>query len=285
MTSDNQAAAAHHAVVHWNTSASVWDVIGPPLRPSAEDLEIIQRAVSDWAGTRPAGTKRALLLGVTPEIACMSWPAATELVACDESEEMIRQVWPGDVPGRRHALRTDWLRLPVADGAMDVVIGDGSFSSLDMDFPSGHELLARSVRRVLGSDGLLVLRLYTRPETCDELLSLFDELGAGRFGTFDGFRLKLMMTMQGSRSSVVLDDVYRAWRAAAVDVGAMAALNGWRPEIVNSMLRYEGKRARYTFPTLQHAREVLSTSFEEISIRHPGYQLGDRCPVVVLRPR
>ena len=83
----------------------------------------------------------------------------------------------------------------------------------------------------------------------------------------------------------MLDDVYGAWKAAAVEVDAMATLNGWRPDVVDSILRYEGKRARYTFPTLRQARDVLSAHFDEVSIRHPGYQLGDRCPVVVLRPR
>ena len=285
METDGRRAGGDDAVIHWNRSASVWDVVGPPLRPCAEDLAIMEREVAGWALSRPGGRTRALLLGVTPEIACMAWPAATELIACDESDEMIRHVWPGDVPGRRHAQRADWLRLPVADGAMDIVIGDGSFSCVDMDFPAGHEHLARSIHRVISSDGLLVVRIYAQQEPSEDPRRVFDDLVAGRFGTFDAFRLALLMAMQGESPSVVLDDVYQAWSRAAIDFDAVAEGNRWRPEVVNSVLRYRGKRARYSFPTVGQVRSTLSPWFDEVSAHRPRYQLGDRCPVLVLRPR
>jgi hypothetical protein len=53
---------------YWNAIAGRWRLLGPPLRPSAPDLAVMQAAVAGQA--RRAGRPlRAALLGVTAEIA------------------------------------------------------------------------------------------------------------------------------------------------------------------------------------------------------------------------
>jgi SAM-dependent methyltransferase len=245
----------------------------------------MQRAIGDWKRGVPGDSLQAVLLGVTPEIAGMDWPEGTDLLAMDESEEMIRIVWPGDVPGGRKVLCADWLRLPVADNSIDVMIGDGSFSCVNLEYPRGHQLLTQSARKALRKHGILIIRIYARPESCDPPEVVFRDLEAGRFETFDAFRLRLLMAVQGDRPWIKLDDVYRAWQGANLDVDRIWAGTGWRMEVLHSLLRYQGKEAHYSFPTLQEFRDVLAAEFEEAAIHFPGYQLGERCPILVLQPR
>ena len=59
-----------------------WNLLGPPLRPSRDDVAILEGVVQSLH-TAP----RVLLLGVTPELATLAWPAGTELVAVDRVRE------------------------------------------------------------------------------------------------------------------------------------------------------------------------------------------------------
>ena len=96
---------------HWNEHARQWSLIGPPLRPAAEDIRLLEAAVQDWRSCTAVAAPRALLCGVTPEIARMRWPAGTRLIAVDHSRPMIAGVWPAaQVPGV--AVCGDWLALP-----------------------------------------------------------------------------------------------------------------------------------------------------------------------------
>ena len=48
---------------------------------------------------------------------------------------------------------------------------------------------------------------------------------------------------------------------------------------------YRGSPAVYSFPTLAELRAELAADFEELSCHVPGYELGERCPTLVLSPR
>jgi len=63
---------------HWAEIARRWAEVGPPLRPSAEDLAFYRRA---GRLTRERGAPRVLLLGVTPELYRLPWPDGTDLLA------------------------------------------------------------------------------------------------------------------------------------------------------------------------------------------------------------
>ena len=54
---------------HWAEIARRWQQVGPPLRPSVQDIAFYTRAIADI--TAP----RALILGVTPELYHLPWPA------------------------------------------------------------------------------------------------------------------------------------------------------------------------------------------------------------------
>jgi hypothetical protein len=57
---------------HWNAHARRWANLGHPLRPGPQDIARYEAAVAELFSSAPL---KALLLGVTPEVACMSWPS------------------------------------------------------------------------------------------------------------------------------------------------------------------------------------------------------------------
>ena len=100
------------AAEHWVGLAQSWDLRGSPLRPAEEDIRILGREFRQWHDATKPGGVRVLLLGVTPEIASMQWPAATHLLAVDQAAVMIRYVWPGAALGYS-AVCAKWARLPL----------------------------------------------------------------------------------------------------------------------------------------------------------------------------
>jgi hypothetical protein len=60
------------AMKQWSVYARQWDLLGPPLRPSAEDTRIVDAELAAWTSVHRRAP-RALLLGVTPELAGAAW--------------------------------------------------------------------------------------------------------------------------------------------------------------------------------------------------------------------
>jgi len=154
----------------WEGLARHWNLLGSPLRPSAEDL---QRYRTAWLDSLPHGIPDRridiLLLGVTPEIAQFPWAPASSLTAIDSSDGMVASVWPGDGPSRR-AILGDWLRTPFSDASFDLVLCDGGLAVLNgLDRIAA---LSREMRRVLRSDGRMVVRHYSRPSPPESLADL-----------------------------------------------------------------------------------------------------------------
>ncbi len=66
---------------YWDHVAPSFSVLGPPLKPSPEDVQFVETAVANWCSSHPGKRLRALLLGVTAEIATMRWPEESSLIA------------------------------------------------------------------------------------------------------------------------------------------------------------------------------------------------------------
>jgi len=265
----------------WNTIAAAYRRIGPPLLPSEEDARNIGDAVRLYAAAAP---KRILLLGATPRLADIHWPDGAILLAVDAARAFVRDVWPGDIQGRRRAVQGDWRSLPVRDAAFDAAIGDGSLNCLR--YPDGMRLGARSVKRALGPRGLLALRVYVRPDACESPEDLVEGAIAGQVETFHQFRFRLQMAMQQrAQNGVAVRDVHRFWRAVVARNRPLPATPGWGHEDLQAIEPYRESDAVHTFPTLSDWREVLVDQFEPIAVRPAAYVLGDRCPVIVWRSR
>lgn len=264
---------------HWNAHAARWKLIGEPLRPGRSDLFAIARSVEQHLAHEPART--ALLLGVTPEIAEMSWPMPLRLLAVDQSEAMVRAVWPGDTSMRR-AVVGDWLSFEAEP--FDLVLGDGVFSLFD--YPTGYDRLAAALARLTRPGGLLNLRLFCRPEPCESLDQVFADVARGRVGNFHIFKWRLAMAVQGDATrGARLADIWQAFHERAGSVHELAAQCGWPEPVVGTIDGYRDVNDRYSYSTEREVIDCLAVDFEHVETWRPEYELGERCPHVSFRRR
>lgn len=230
----------------WTALAERWHEIEAPLRPSVVDVQIVERAAARGRATS------VLVLGVTPELVNASYPAGCDVVAVDSNAAMISKVWPG----RGRCLLGDWTAMPLEDGAVDLVVGDGVLSTTDQ--AAAHKVLLE-VRRVLTQKGRLVLRCFALPavrETVENILDSRDSPCRKK--------LRLWAALHGD-SGVRLGDVYDAC-AGYVDGAGVGA--------------YRDSDARYHLDT----PDGYQRRFRAAGFRIVGAHDDDRCPVFVLQP-
>ena len=268
----------------WEALALAWPAIRPPLRPGRDDIALLQTLVADRSSATAADSPRALLLGVTPEIASMRWPAGTSLLALDFSEAMIRGVWraPEGVPAM--VARADWTAMPVRDGACDVVVGDGNLTSLS--YPGEYAAFADETRRVLREPGTLVLRLFARPERPDPLDTVFADLRAGRIREPALLPWRIAMALHGTLAEGVrAGAVWEAWCERVPRAVALFEALGWPPQALGSLEWTRGQEYVMRFPTVGEVEDLLAHGYERTICRTPAYEGGELYPTVVFTPR
>lgn len=263
---------------HWPRHARQWALVGPPLRPCPEDVALVEGAV---AGGR-ASSARALVLGVTPELVGMRWPASTEVLAIDRARAVIGSIFPAGA-ARATAIQGDWLALPCADASLAAVVGDGSLSNLA--FPDAYGALAAELARVLAPGGVVALRLFAAPEAREPLAAVAADLQAGRIGNINVLKWRLAMSAQPDDRNVPVVDILRAFDEVVPDRAALAERPGWSRAHVDSVDVYRGSPLTYSFPTGREVRAALAPALEVVAMHTPGYELGERCPTLVLRAR
>lgn len=210
----------------------------------------------------------------------MPWPAGTSLVAIDRSEAMIGAVFPA---AAGTALIGDWLAMPAADRAFDWIVGDGCASTLR--YPTDYDRFADELCRVLAPDGELVLRLFALPDVPETLDDVARALTAGAIASFHALKWRIAMAVQGSSRDVRVVEILRGFEAIAPDRDALAAATGWPRETIDTIEAYRDSDLAYSFPTLAEVRARLAGRFTEVACLTADYELGDRCPTLVLRPR
>jgi hypothetical protein len=269
---------------YWSRFARSFGSLGPPLRPCREDLEVVLGAVAEATVRRRGRPLRALLLGVTPELAAMTWAEQCTLLAADGCLPMLQAVWPGDVPQRRWAICADWRKLPLYPSSLDVVAGDGSANCLR--YPDGLRVMASGLRDLIAYGGRLVLRCYLQRELPETPEEVFGDVNNPALPSFHHFKFRLLMAMQADATrGVRVNEVYRAWRAHLNNGASVHLRPGWEARDVETIEFYRDADTIHTFPTLDQFRMVLDEFFDEIAIHTPRYTLGERCPTLVLSPR
>lgn len=266
---------------HWSRIARLWQLVGPPLRPAAQDLAAFRAALARWRGC--AGQPpRALVLGVTPELHALDWPTGTSLRALDGSRQMIDAVWPGP---EGSAILGSWTAMPLASASCDIVLCDGGFGMLP--YPEGQTALLRELHRVIAPGGLFAVRLFAprgRTGTVDEILA---RLARGDIASLDALKLQLWGALHGSpEQGVQPRKVAAKIVAAAGSLERLAAEHRWSAEHVLSLEIHRDNPASYF---LTDAAELVRLAtidqggFECLDIAEPGYEMGACCPLVTLR--
>lgn len=267
---------------HWEQHAKQWRFVGLPLRPAREDVRIMEGLVKDYGQGRHL---LALLFGVTPELAAMDWPEGARLLAVDRSEGMIRHVWPRSGLGvASHMIRGDWNALPIRGGSLDMVIGDGFYTPLN--YPQDYLRLGYELYRVLRPGGFYLIRAFIRPEVAEGIHVVKHDLFAGRIGSFHAFKWRLAMALHGSlHEGVRLSEVWNQWHAMRCEADQLGVPLNWPEEEIATINAYRGVETRYTFPTLAELRDALHPLFIEKECHIPEYELGERCPILLLARR
>ena len=266
----------------WEQHARQWSRVGPPLRPSPEDLTVAEGALGAWSGATDRLDPTVLVLGVTPELCSLVTLEGIRVIALDRSSEMIRTVWPGPLHRGDTAVRGDWRRLPLVDGSVDVIFSDGCLSILP--YPAGYVEVCRELRRVLAGGGRCVVRCFVQAQTPERLGDVLDDLASGRVGSFHAFKWRLMMALQSDPvTGVVLARVWEELNQAEPDFEALSERCGWPLDVVRTIDAYRSVNARYTFPSLDALCGVFTEAgLAILDVIHPTYELGERCPSLIL---
>jgi len=265
---------------YWSRTAASWHLRGSPLRPVAADIDLYQQALRRWRRDRAAPCTKLLLLGVTQELRAMDWPAETELLACDRSPAMIGTIWPrAGFNGRFAApVCADWRALPLPDASRHAAIGDNCAMLLA---PRALRQVIDGLARVLDQGAALILRLHMRPDSPESAASIAAEALAGRIGSFDAFKWRLAMAVQGaSDAGVRLADVWAAFAALFPDRLALSRLTAWSVASIDTIDSYRDSDVRYYYHRLDEFAQALQPACEIVSADYPSYELGERCPVV-----
>lgn len=264
----------------WEQLTRQWPRLGPPLRPCAEDLATAQAAVDEWAlrsrGASAAAT--ALIFGVTPELRQLRWPVGTRVIAADRSTAMIRSIGATC----SFVVQADWCRLPLANGTCDLAFGDASFTQLNVEQAAQ---VMREAARVLRPGGMLVTRVFVRPDVDESPDEAWEELFAGRVGSFHAFKLRLLASLHDGEGHVKIADAWAYFAKRCACPQALADQLGWPVEHIQTIDAYRGQSTTYWLPTIGEFREVAEWAFEELACSVPRYEVGARCPTFVLRVR
>ncbi len=268
---------------HWQKHAEQWRHLGPPLRPCPQDVALFEKIAAATVAADPAHP-RALLLGVTPELALMQWPTGTRLLAIDRSQGMISLVWPRQQQPDALAILGNWRSPPLAAGSLDLIVGDGCFTILS--YPDDYHEVTQALRKVLTETGTMALRFFVRPEQPEPLARIMTDLRDGRINSFHACKWRLAMALHGpdGAAGVRLAEIWQAWQEAGFTPKTDGA-PGWSPEAVATIDNYRGVETRYSFPTLTEIRRVFGEYFREEACLYGSYELAERCPIMLFRPR
>ena len=136
---------------------------------------------------------------------------------------------------------------------------------------------------MLADDGELALRLFTRPEVPETLLEVSRDLAANQIGSFHALKWRLAMALRSPTRNVPVVDILAVFDRFTGDRAALADRTGWAPETIATIDAYRDSPAVYSFPTLAEVRASFAPIFDEVACVFPSYELGERCPTLILR--
>jgi hypothetical protein len=266
---------------HWPGIANVWQFVGPPLRPAAEDLAAFQATIDKWHDDHKK-PPRALILGVTPEIYSLKWPMGTQLNALDGSPQMIDAVWPGK---RSAVIIGSWTEIPFRGNSMDIVLCDGGFGMLR--YPDRQIDLLRELHRIISIGGALTLRLFAPSGRTGDVAEVFAQLSAGQIASLDALKLRLWGALHGRPSEGVKPrKVVETILELLGDFDRLAADHGWTLAHVRALELHRQSLATYYLTEAEEFFRMACSDvggFQANGITWPAYELGDCCPTVSIK--
>ncbi|KAB2674613.1 MAG: hypothetical protein DVB31_01910 [Verrucomicrobia bacterium] len=267
---------------HWDSLAVRWERIGPPLRPSAEDLAFVADAVSGLVPGIGHRGLRVLMLGVTPEYARYPWPPRSTLTAWERSESMIRNVWPGSVADAEHVARRDWLHPAGDRDDFDLVLGDAVLTQLS--FPKDYAALCGNLREATRPGGRWMLRVCAGPKIPENPRRVLEDVRDGHLANINVFKLRMGMALCSTRGehNVAVAEIWNAWDRACRSNPSLRAR--WSDRETATLEDYRDSGVVYSFPPLDEVLETLRRFARVERVCVPRYEFGDCCPTLLLEP-
>src|SRR5262245_1029415 len=247
-----------------------WSQLGPPLRPPPDVIVAVRELIKDIRG-------RALLLGVTPELA----DVAPHMVAVDRNFSMVANVWPGNTPSRC-AMVGDWRRPNFKSDAFSICIADGSLSFLT--FPEETEALFRELNRILKAGGRTVFRLYLAPDVAETISALQDEALSGKISNFHAFKLRLAMSLAAQQSvpQIRVANILTAFNSLFGNRLDLVRATGWSREQIDTIDFYKDSNVSFTFAKRDQLLSVVSKVCPNARLVPSGtYEMSEHCPLLL----
>lgn len=266
----------------WEIVSKNWDRITPPFRPHEQDVKFISKVLS---GENVAyKSNRLLLLGVTPELATLEIPEDSKMIAVDNNEAMIKNVWPELNDPRKEVKFGDWLDMSFDHKSFDIIMGDGVFAPLR--YPKQARKLLQNVRNLLHSEGLFIFRIFLNNEEPENPENVIDAVLSGDIKSVWPFKFRLMRSVQSETvQGAKMDNVWKFLVNEGPDFDTLIKKTGWPSQSLESFKLYEGSEVVITYPKLTEIRTLFEEeNFEEIECFTPEYDLGEYCRTFVLTP-
>jgi len=238
---------------YWDKRAETWDLVGHPLRPNQEDLDIYKDLLS--------GTRDIVSLGATEEFKQI--PGVSLFL--DQSTEMLKRL--GDPTDFFQKLRwEDWM----GDDLFGAAICDGGLSCLNNE--DSYRALAANLYKELVPSGFFVVRIYL-PETRPNAASMPTD-------NPDLWKWRLVRTNASNYSGtgVRLGDVYNTWKLwNFVHPGQRGA------EWIKTVECYKGSDEVYTFPSMERIIYLFAPWLRLEKMVIPSYEDGEYFPICRFR--
>lgn len=261
----------------WQNHSRQWNLVGAPLKPSAQDGVLMMKLVPTCLGASQP-VRRIAVLGVTPELMQLDWPQGVELAAFDHSEHMLQSVWAPNPMFATHVTLASWQALPVDDAHFDLVVGDGSFNAL----PSLVEYapVFQELARISCEKAVMVLRCFVRPDEAESMAQIQHAAMSGLVYSFHALKWRIAMSLAAKdHGAVAVREIYDTFEAY-FDRESLARITGWPITVINTIDAYKMADTVYTFPTLAQWRDCCQPLWRVDQVLYADYELAQRCPTL-----
>jgi len=269
----------------WNTQLELFKSMKPPLRPHASEAALVADVAAASRAAVSTGDFHVLLLGLTQELVLIDWPRGTNLTVVDRSENMIRQFWPGDIPGKRKLVRADWFGMPFGKPSFHLIAGDGVLNF--QPFPAGFRDFLNHLLPYLYPAGRLCARVFTQLDVPENTASLMDELRRSERVKYHEFRYRYATALQTSAASGfdgTRETLDRSFESHGVPLSELYEKSGFKPpDAPAAKSENPEERYRVYYPTEAEFLQACPPGFELIRKLEGTHTLAHRTPIFVLQ--
>lgn len=270
----------HHG--QWSNVSQLWNLLGPPLRPSRQDVQIISNITKKLFPDKSRQLK-ILILGVTPEFTEISLPNHSTFYAIDRSKEMIADVWNGDFC---NAVCCDWSNIPWLGNSFDLVLCDGGFQLLS--FPDSILTVTKHIERILKPDSAFICRFFCKSIPPCTPYQVIESIENGHIASANELKLRLGSALQVDHiKGVAFDDIWKFFQSINRPHEKIANDLGCSIEELNTINLYKNNFAKIRFYDQQFILNFIenNSSLSADQVVRGNYPHSAACPIVSFKKR